>query len=44
MRDCHAQKGDAGDMGQGAFAHEIGKNDQWGDTEEVVLPGLFKKV
>lgn len=24
--------------------HEIGKNDQWGDTEEVVLPGLFKKV
>ena len=44
VRDCHAQKGDAGNIGQGAFTHEIGKNDQWGDSEEFAFPRFFKHV
>ena len=36
--DRHTQECDTGNVGQGAFTHEIGKNDQWGNFEEFAFP------
>ena len=42
--DRDAQKSDARDIGQCAFAHEIGEENQRRDSEEIVLPGFVEKM
>ena len=42
--DGDAQEGDAGDVGQGAFAHELGEKDKGCDGTETVVPEFVQDV